>query len=67
MQNGIRVLAYCLIAGMFLSGCTLLGVDYDSTSTEQATASGFEGRVEAVESRLDRLENKIDALEDRTR
>ena len=67
MQNGIRVFAYCLIAGMFLSGCTLLGVDYDSTSTEQVTVSGFEGRVEAVESRLDRLENKIDALEDRTR
>ncbi len=67
MQKGMRALAYCLIAGMSLSGCTLLGVDYDSTSTEQVTASGFEGRVEAVESRLDRLENKIDALEDRTR
>ncbi len=67
MQKGIRGLAYCLTVGMFLSGCTLLGVDYDSTSTEQVTASGFEGRVEAVESRLDRLENKIDTLEDRTR
>ena len=67
MQKGIRVLAYCLIAGMFLSGCTLLGLDYDSTSTEQVTASGVEGRVQAVESRLERLENKLDALEGRTR
>ncbi len=67
MQNGIRALAYCLIAGMSLSGCTLLGVDYESTSSEQVTASGFEGRLQAMESRLDRLENKIDPLEDRTR
>ena len=66
-QKGIRALAYCLIAGMSVSGCTLLGVDYDSTSTEQVTASGFDGRVQTLESRLDRLENKIDALEDRTR
>ncbi len=67
MQKGIRALAYCLIAGMSLSGCTLLGVDYESTSTEQVTASGFDGRIQVLESRLDRLENKIDALEDRTR
>ena len=67
MQKGIRALAYCLIAGMSLSGCTLLGVDYESTSTEQVTASGFDGQIQAMESRLDRLENKIDALEDRTR
>lgn len=67
MQNGTRVLAFCLIAGMSLSGCTLLGVDYDSTSTEQTEASGLEGRVQAMESRLDRLENKIDAIENRTR
>ena len=67
MQNGIRALACCLIAGMSLSGCTLLGVDYESTSTEQVTASGFDGRVQVLESRLDRLENKIDALEDRAR
>ncbi len=52
---------------MSLSGCTLLGVDYESSSTEQVTASGFEGRVQAMESRLDRLENKIDTLEDHTR
>ncbi len=67
MQKGIRALAYCLIAGMSLSGCTLLGVDYESTSTEQVTASGFDGRIQVLESRLDRLENKIDTLEDRTR
>ncbi len=67
MQKGTRVLACCLIAGMSLSGCTLLGVDYESSSTEQVTASGFEGRVQALESRLDRLENKIDTLEDSTR
>lgn len=67
MHKGIRALACCLIAGMSLSGCTLLGVDYDSSSTEQVTASGDDGRVQALESRLDRLENKIDALEDRTR
>ncbi len=67
MQKGIRVLACCLIAGMSLSGCTLLGVDYESTSTEQPVASGFEGRIQAMESRLDRLESKIDAIENRTR
>ncbi len=67
MQKGIRALAYCLIAGMSLSGCTLLGVDYESTSTEQTEVSGLEGRVQTMESRLDRLENKIDTLEDRPR
>ncbi len=45
MQKGTRVLACCLIAGISLSGCTLLGVDYESTSTEQTVASRFEGRV----------------------
>ncbi len=45
MQKGTRGLACCLIAGMSLSGCILLGVDYESTFTEQTVASGFEGRV----------------------
>jgi len=67
MQKGIRALAISLTAGVFLSGCTLLGVDYESTSTEQATGSGSDGRIQAMESRLDRLENKIDAIENRTR
>jgi len=66
-HRSARALALSLAAGLALSGCTLLGVDYDSSSTETSSSSGTDDRLAAMESRLERLEQKIDALGARSR
>ncbi len=52
------VLAAALLAG----GCTLLGAEYKSETTEYKQDSGLEQRVHNLELRLDRIEAKLDRL-----
>lgn len=54
-----------IVAG--LGGCTLFGVDVDSTSTEYREDSVLKGQIKSLESRVQRLERKIDRLEGRRR
>jgi hypothetical protein len=53
------VLAAALLAG----GCTLLGAEYKSETTEIKQDSGLEQRLNNLELRLDRIERKVDRLE----
>jgi hypothetical protein len=55
------VLAAALLAG----GCTLLGAEYKSETTEIKQDSGLEQRLNNLELRLDRIERKVDRLETR--
>jgi chaperonin cofactor prefoldin len=48
-----------------VSGCTLLGAEYKSTSTEVQSNNGLSDRIKSLESRIDRLERKIDSLDER--
>jgi hypothetical protein len=55
------VLAAALLAG----GCTLLGAEYKSETTEIKQDSGLEQRLNNLELRLDSIERKVDRLETR--
>ncbi len=55
------VLAAALLSG----GCTLLGAEYKSETTEYRQDSGLEQRLHNLELRLDRIEGKLDRLESR--
>ena len=55
------VLAAALLAG----GCTLLGAEYKSETTEIKQDSGLEQRLYTLELRIDRIEAKIERLESR--
>ncbi len=59
-----RFLISCVIVAG-LGGCTLLGVDVDSTSTEVKEDSALQDRLRSLESRIQRLERKIDRIEGR--
>jgi outer membrane murein-binding lipoprotein Lpp len=54
-----------IILGLLVSGCTLLGAEYKSTSTEVQSNNGLSDRIKSLESRIDRLERKIDSLDER--
>ena len=53
------VLAAALLAG----GCTLLGAEYKSETTEYRQDTGLEQRLHNLELRMDRIEAKLDRLE----
>ncbi len=67
MTPGARkVLISCVIVAG-LGGCTLFGVDVDSTSTEYKEESALKDQVKSLESRIQTLERKIDRIESRRR
>ena len=55
------VLAAALLAG----GCTLLGAEYKSETTEIKQETGLEQRLHNLELRMDRIERQLDRLEPR--
>lgn len=59
-----RFLISCVIVAG-LGGCTLFGVDVDSTTTEVKQDSALQGQVRSLESRILSLERKIDRIESR--
>lgn len=61
-----RFLISCVIVAG-LGGCTLFGVDVDSTTTEVKQDSALQDRLRSLESRIQRLEGKIDRIEGRQR
>ncbi len=54
-----------LAAAFFAGGCTLLGAEYKSETTEYKQDTGLEQRLHTLELRIDRIEAKIDRLESR--
>ncbi len=52
------VLAAALLAG----GCTLLGAEYKSETTEVKQDSGLAQRLHNLELRMDRIERQLDRL-----
>lgn len=57
------LISFVIVAG--LGGCTVFGVDVDSTSTEYKEDSTLKHQVRSLESRVQSLERKIDRIENR--
>ncbi len=51
-----------LAAAMLAGGCTLLGAQYKSETTEVKQDTGLERRLHNLELRMDRIERQLDRL-----
>ncbi len=43
-----------------LGGCTVLGVETESTTTEVKDTSGLESKIDRLQGRIERLERQLD-------
>ncbi len=65
MAMRLKLLGPVLAAALFAGGCTLLGAEYKSETTEYKQDTGLEQRLHNLELRMDRIEAKLDRLEPR--
>ena len=62
MAKRLTLLGPVLAAALLAGGCTLLGAEYKSETTEIKQDSGLEQRLHTLELRMDRIERQLDRL-----